>query len=356
MKLLMVARRYPPDVRSGTETVFENLYARARARHEVRLVVGFRRAREWVPPEAVAVDLTRARRGLGHAALWWACRREQARFAPDAVLSNSIEVPVGDAPVACIVHDLNFGRPADDGGLGTWGRRLLYRVQARRFARVIAVSDAARRALLAAGMPADRTVAIRNGVDLGRFRPDPSADTGDVRFVLCYPSRILPGKGQHLAVDAVARLPAEARARVLLRIVGTPADPRYVARLREQARGQPVEFHLDVADVVPWYQRCDAVVFPTLMDEGFGFTAVEAMACGKPVVWSDQPPVREATGGIGLPVPRGDVLALRAAILALLDDPDRGQRLGAQGRAFVEGQYGWDDVWRRYEAELEALR
>ena len=41
MKLMMVARRFPPDVRSGTERVFENLYHQARERHEVRLVVGF---------------------------------------------------------------------------------------------------------------------------------------------------------------------------------------------------------------------------------------------------------------------------------------------------------------------------
>jgi len=355
MKLLMVARRFPPDVRSGTETVFENLYAQARERHQVRLVVGYRRARDLVPEEACAVDVGRRPRARGWAALWWAARREAARFRPDAVLSNSIEVPVGRAPVACIVHDLNFGRAEGEGGAGLLGRRLYYRLKARRLARVIAVSEAAREDLLAAGLPAERTVAIRNGVDLARFCPPQTPGTGEPRFVLCYPSRILEGKGQHLAVEAVARLPDEARARVLLRLVGTAASPDYLARLRVQARGLPVELHLDVPDIVPWYQGCDAVLFPTLMREGFGFTAVEGMACGRPVVWSDQPPVREATGGIGLPVPQGDVGALRDAILALLSDPGRGARLGREGRAFVEGRYGWAAVWARYEALLEDM-
>ena len=355
MKLLMVARRYPPDVRSGTETVFENLYLQARKHHDVRLVVGFRRARELVPPEAVAVDLSRGKRAQGYASLWWATRREIMRWQPDAVLSNSIEAPVTRVPMAVIVHDLNFGRPESDQGLGIQGRRLYYRFKARGLSRVITVSEASRRNLLAAGMPAERTVAIRNGVDLSAFVPPATHDTGDDRFVLAYPSRILEGKGQHLAIDAVARLPAALKQRVLLRVIGTVADQRYLEFIRTQAAGQPVEIHTDVPDIVPWYQRCDAVLFPTMMTEGFGFTAVEGMACGRPVIWSDQPPVREATGGIGLPFTQGDVLALRDAIATLVDDPALCERLGREGRAFVHGHYDWSSVWRRYESVLSAM-
>jgi len=356
MKLLMVARRYPPDVRSGTETVFENLYLQASKRHDVRLVVGYRRSRELVPPEAVAVDLSHGKRLRGYGDLWWTTRREIARWKPDAVLSNSIEAPVTDVPMAVIVHDLNFGRPESDQGLGIKARRLYYRAKARKLARIITVSEASRRNLLAAGLPADRTVAIRNGVDLSAFvPPGPELGTGDHRFVLAYPSRILEGKGQHVAIDAVARLPAELEDRVLLRIVGTVADERYLEYLKTQADGHPVEFHTDVPDIVPWYQRCDAVLFPTMMTEGFGFTAVEGMACGRPVIWSDQPPVREATGGIGLPFRQGDATALRDAIGALLDDPERCARLGREGRAFVDGHYDWSSVWRHYESVLGGM-
>ncbi len=355
MKLLMIARRFPPDVRSGTETVFENLYLQAKKRNDVRLVVGYRRSRDLVPPEAIAVDLTEGKRFRGYAALWWTARRETTRWKPDAVLSNSIEAPVAGVPVACIVHDLNFGRPEGDNGLGIRGRRAYYRFKARGLARIITVSEASRRNLLVAGLPADRTVAIRNGVDLSAFVPPVLEDTGDHRFVLAYPSRILKGKGQHLAIDAVARLPSEIKQRVLLRIVGTVADEHYLEQLRAQAEGQPVEIHTDVPAIVPWYQRCDAVLFPTMMTEGFGFTAVEGMACGRPVIWSDQPPVREATGGIGLPFRQGDVAALRDAIVKLLDDPALAERLGREGRAFVAGHYDWASVWSRYENVLGAM-
>ena len=66
MKILMAARRYPPDVYSGTETVFRNLYELARERHEVRLVVGWKRQRDLVPAESVAVRL----KGRSKAASW----------------------------------------------------------------------------------------------------------------------------------------------------------------------------------------------------------------------------------------------------------------------------------------------
>jgi glycosyltransferase involved in cell wall biosynthesis len=355
MKILMVARRYPPDVRSGTETVFENLYRQARVDNEVRLVVGYRRGRQFVPPEAVAVDLSQGGRARGYAALWWRTRREIASWRPDVVLSNSIEAPVTRVPVACIVHDLNFGRPETEQGLGIQARRAYYRFKARGLERIITVSEASKRNLVAAGLPAARTVAIRNGVDLSRFVPPAARDTGDERFVLAYPSRIIEGKGQHLAIDAVARLPSALERRVLLRIVGTAPDSRYLDFLRTQAEGHPVEFHVDVPDIVPWYQRCDAVLFPTMMTEGFGFTAVEGMACGRPVIWSDQPPVREATGGIGVPFRQGDVGALRDAIAQLMDQPERCARLGREGRAFVDGHYDWSSVWRRYETVLASM-
>lgn len=92
------------------------------------------------------------------------------------------------------------------------------------------------------------------------------------------------------------------------------------------------------------------------MQEGFGYTAIEGMACGKPVIWSEQEAVREATGGIGIAVPRDDADALKRAMLELGEDPERRKRVGEEGRAYVEAHYRWEDVWGRYERMLESLR
>lgn len=349
MRILMTARRWPPDVRSGTETVFENLYRQALAAgHEVRLVVGYRSSPEGFPADAVAVDL-RSRGLAPYLALERAAVAEARRFRPDAVLSNSIEVRVPGVRNVIIVHDLNFGA-AGPRTPAHRARELLYRAQGGSGAVIVAVSDATAARLAGIGL---RAAVIRNGVDTARFRPAPR-EPGPVRFV--YPSRMLPGKGQHLALDAFGRLRPDQRRGWELVLVGANADPDYVGQLRVQAlagtlAASPVRIVTDVPDMVPWYQRADVVLFPTRMEEGFGFTAVEGMACGRPVIWTDQPAIREATGGIGVPVPSDDVEALKAAMLALGEDTARREALGTAGRAHAE-QHGWDAVWRRYEQVL----
>jgi glycosyltransferase involved in cell wall biosynthesis len=367
MRILMVARRYPPDVLSGSETVFAALYAEARKRHDVRLVVGYRTARDRVPAEAVAVDL-RDRGASGYLAMGWAAAREARRFRPDVVLSNSVEIAVPGAPNALIVHDLNFGKPGVGAARDPGGalRDALYRAQGARLDAVITVSEASRARLVAVGLPAAKIVVIPNGVDITRFVPKdvpPAAPVSaagfklpalpPVRFV--YPGRVLPGKGQHAAIDALGRMRPDQRYRAHLTLVGAVADRIYADQLRIQAYNQPVTFAYDVDDIVPYYQAADVVLFPTLMEEGFGFTAVEGMACGKPVVYYDQPAIREATGGLGIAVPRDDADALRNVMLRLIDAPEERARLGAAGRAFVEGR-AWDRVWARYADVLERIR
>ena len=108
--------------------------------------------------------------------------------------------------------------------------------------------------------------------------------------------------------------------------------------------------------IAPYYQDADVILYPTLMEEGFGFTAIEGMACGKPVIWCDQPAIREATGGVGLGVARGEVEAMRAAMIELMDQPERLAEMGRQSREFVERRYSWDGVWSRYESVLESVR
>lgn len=349
MRILMVARRYPPDVRSGTETVFENLYTQARKAHEVRLVVGYRQARDMVPAEAVAVDL---RKGTGWLKMAHAARKAAADFKPDVVLSNSIEVQVPGVPCATIVHDLNFGRAGRS--LGTIARERFYALQARGLEAVIAVSAATRDDLVRIGVDKAKIHVVQNGVDVDRFVPRPAPPSDKVRFV--YPSRILPGKAQHAAIDALGRMRPDQRKHVHLTIVGALADRIYYDQLKVQAYNLPVTFATDVADIVPYYQDADVVLFPTLMTEGFGFTAVEGMACGKPVIFYDQPAVREATGGVAIGVPRDDAHALRDAMLRLIADPAERARLGAAGRAYVESRYRWSTVWGQYQTILSEIR
>lgn len=348
--------------------MFARLYDEAiAAGHEVQLVAGFRTDRALLPEQCAAVDL-RGRAGSAWVEMAKAVVNESRRFRPDVVLSNSIEVLVPGVPTVTIIHDLNFG--GQGAGLGGTARRLFYRAQSRALTRVVAVSDVTKNALVGIGISPEKVVRIHNGVDLERFspaaaphssgptspaaassslRPDASGASPGFRFV--HVSRILPGKGQHASIDAFGRLRPDQRKGMALDIVGALADRLYGDQLRVQAHKLAVNFHFDVPDVVPYYQAADVALFPTLMPEGFGFAAIEAMACGVPVIHYAEPAVAEATGGHAIEVPRDDAAALRDAMLRLHAHPAERKELAVRGRAWVE-RYRWPAVWAAYDGVL----
>ena len=107
--------------------------------------------------------------------------------------------------------------------------------------------------------------------------------------------------------------------------------------------------------------RATLVVVPSLY-EGFGLPAVEAMACGTPVVASAAGALPEvmAVGGGGSLVPPGDPEALGKAISELLAAPEARSRQGDRARAGVEATFSWRGVARAtvsvYCEVVEGLR
>jgi len=355
VKLLIVSRRFPPDVFSGTETVISHVYehARGEAGVDVRLVAGWVRDPSLLPDDARKVRLAGLPKPAAWAAMARAARSEIRSFRPDVVLANSIESPASLAPSVTIVYDFNFGS----------SRRLLtarlrgrfYRHQAKRLQRVVVISEATRRAAIEQGFPPDKLVVIYPGVDVHAFCPaaePPPAPGADGSVVLAYPSRIIPGKGQHAAIEAFRQLPRRWRDRAELQIVGSAPEPDYLARLRREAQGLAVTFHTDVPEIIPYYQRASVVLFPTLMEEGFGYTAAEGMACGRPVVHFSCAAVDEACAGHAVGVPAGDTGALAGAVAALLDDPERCEAMSRAGRQHVVDRFSWEAVWSSYRRLL----
>lgn len=105
---------------------------------------------------------------------------------------------------------------------------------------------------------------------------------------------------------------------------------------------------LDQAILATYYAAADLCAIPSQY-EPFGLVALEAMACGTPVVAS-------AVGGLtfsvlpgstGLLVPPRDPAALAAALARLLDQPDLRQRMGQAAQARVRTQFGWNEVAKR---------
>ncbi len=86
----------------------------------------------------------------------------------------------------------------------------------------------------------------------------------------------------------------------------------------------------DRAALVGMYQRATLLVFPSLY-ESFGLPALEAMACGTPVLASDIPALRETVADAGVFVDPHDVSAIADAMLELLTDAERGDDLRERG-------------------------
>jgi len=97
------------------------------------------------------------------------------------------------------------------------------------------------------------------------------------------------------------------------------------------------------------YRDCDALLFPTRF-EGFGYAACEAMACGKPVITSDNSSLPELVkhNETGLLCNTDDVAAFVQAVRLLADNRDLARRMGEAGRERVLGNFTLEQMTDNY--------
>ncbi|MFD7922394.1 D-inositol-3-phosphate glycosyltransferase [Streptomyces sp. NPDC059740] len=209
---------------------------------------------------------------------------------------------------------------------------------------------------------------VHPGVNLDRFRPDPQApgpdpaaraaararlDLPQDAFVPLFAGRIQPLKAPDILLRAVAHLVDQdptLRSRMVVPVVGGPSG----SGLAKPERLQKLAARLGVADIVrfrppvaqeqlaDWYRAASVLVMPSY-SESFGLVAIEAQACGTPVVAA-------AVGGLpvavhdqvsGFLVPGHDPAAYAAELRRFLDDPSLADRMGAAAHRHAQS-FGWD--------------
>jgi glycosyltransferase involved in cell wall biosynthesis len=154
----------------------------------------------------------------------------------------------------------------------------------------------------------------------------------------------VPMKGLVPLLEAVARL-RSARPLELV-VIGRPRSGGRVDRAIDRLGLRDVVrcvSGISDEELARCYAEAEVAVVPSLY-EGFSLPAVEAMACGVPVVATTGgalPEVVGRSGETGVLVPPDDPGALAAAIGRLLDDPDERARLGAAGRQRVLERFTW---------------
>ena len=235
-----------------------------------------------------------------------------------------------------------------------YGFVAMQRRVARRSRHVVTVSRRAAADITADfGVPPERMRVIPVGVDVGTFRPAPPAARVPGRIVTVA-SADVPTKGLPVLVAALARCDPAHRPFELV-VVGTPGE-HPLAAVRAAGLGDRVRFTSGLADheLAALLGSAQLLAVPSVY-EGFCLPAVEAMACGTPVVASDVGALAELVGPdghlgtdgrCGTLVPPGDAPALSAALDALLAAPERCAALGEAARRRAVATYSWTAVAR----------
>ena len=238
---------------------------------------------------------------------------------------------------------------------------------------VTAVSDWLRRETLESFDVTSEIEVIPNFVDTDRFRRQPKdhfrrAITPDGERLIAHVSNFRKVKRAVDAVDVFARLhgggvwprdharhgqpggakllmvgdgPDRAAAEARAREAGVWADVRFIGKQ------EPVEEILSIADLF---------LMPSA-SETFGLAALEAMACGVPVVSTDVGGLPEVNvdGETGYLRPIGDVAGLTEAARAILTDPELHAQMAAEARRQAVGRYDIERIVPRYEAYYERV-
>jgi len=188
------------------------------------------------------------------------------------------------------------------------------------------------------------------GVDTERFRP-----LGVTReaFVLSV-GAVHYFKGYRFLITALGQLPAALRPPLLIAANSESPDERAILEaLAEQHQVSLTIVRITDDDaLVSLYNRAAAFVYTPIM-EPWGLTAVEAMACGAPVVAVAEGGVRESVndGETGLLTPR-DTAAFAAALARVLADKSLAAQLGAAGVERVKQLFTWERTVDHLEQHL----
>ncbi|MDB5949133.1 MAG: hypothetical protein JWR65_988 [Massilia sp.] len=289
-------------------------------------------------------------------------------FVDDAVCS--VGAWRGGLDTAVVLYDLiPFLNP--DAYLGTATQRAYYdrKVESLRQAGLLlAISDYSREeAIRALGLDPQRVVAISTAVD-ERFHPavQTQAELAALRarfgierdFVMYAPGGFDQRKNIDGLVKAYSMLtPALRQAHQLLIASKLDVDERdrllrFGAGLGLGAGELLLTDYVDDDTLIALYRACGLFVFPS-RHEGFGLPALEAMACGAPVIGGDNTSLPEVIGHVDAMFDAADPAAIAARIAQVLKDPALRQRLREHGRSQA-AKFSWDATATRALRALEA--
>jgi alpha-1,6-mannosyltransferase len=337
----------------GLRTALRNLgEGYQRAGHDAVLIIPGRRHSDETTPQGRIITLpgTTLPRTGGQRVL--AGRRELTRLL-DSLEPDRIEVSdratlrwTGRWARERGVGSMMVSHESLGGLLGVWGMPArdtladrLNRQTAQMYDQIVCTTAFAAAEFRRLGVP--NLVEVPLGVDLEAFHPraaDPAVRARYARpdeLLIVYCSRLSADKRPELAVDTVAALRGS-KAPAVLVVAG---DGSRRAALAYRSARLPVRFAGHIADrtaVAALMASADVLVAPGPV-ETFGLAALEALACGTPVVVNQASALPEVIGGAGVAMP-GTPDGFAEGVRQLMDRPEAERRAAARARAEL---FGW---------------
>ena len=280
--------------------------------------------------------------------------------------TNFVPPPSRRKPSVVTVHDLAFIlMPETAPQAVPWWRRAVERA-VRDAERVIVPSASTRRDLLRlVGADPDRVLVVPLGVDRSVFSPTAPERIEEVRLRFGVEEPYLVFLGRHQRKNlrgllrAFATIPDDVRPRLVVTGSapwtpdGSDHDAPALAELPYRVRRQvSLVGYVSPEDAAALLSGSIGLAFPTLY-EGFGFPALEAMACGAPVLTSNTSSLPELVGDAAILVDPQDEGAIADGLQRLLTDAPLRGRLRTAGLRRAAG-YDWDETARATAAALHA--
>ncbi len=311
--------------------------------------------------ERVPAALRPERGATGHLArLVWTqtgLRRRVARARPRLLLNLMPEGLLRPAlPQVTVVHDLLPLRyPREYPRQQYYFRHYVPRVL-RGSAAVIVSSESTRHDLLEFyRVPPETLRVVLLGYDTVRFTAAASAARDGAPYAL-FVGNVMPHKNLLRLVEAFADAVAGIAGRLVIRGWGRAAHVRALQeRIAALGLGDRVDWQRYAPDdeLPGLYRGARMLVLPSLY-EGFGLTALEAMACGTPVVVSRRSSLPEVVGDAGVFVDAEDRASIAAAIRRVFTDDVFAKTHSALGLARAQ-LFSWEKTARAVQAILHGV-
>jgi glycosyltransferase involved in cell wall biosynthesis len=235
-------------------------------------------------------------------------------------------------------------------------KRALRAAQQRRARLVLLSTEAAETKLARRRTPSTLVRVVPPGIDDALWSPGRPQEPREP--IVLFLANLRIRKGVMVLLEAFDRL-ATRQPEVRLRIGGAgPLEDEVRRRVAASPVRDRIEMlgHVERADAPAVVRDGDIFCAPSYA-EPFGLSALEAMACARPVVATDAGGLRHLVDRSGGRLVRpGDAAGLATALGELLDDPELRSRMGAHNRTVVEARFSWTRVGDRLEAAYaEAL-